>query len=208
MNNLVFILIILFIAAVLSAIYLERKPYIQKKKIGSEGEEKTNKILRKYARKHKCLLMTNVFLPLYDGTCEIDHILFGKFGISVIETKNISGELSGDGKQLIHKIGSKQYYMYNPKMQNESHVKNIQHHLNKAGYRNIPIYPFVVFTSNNIKFPSDIGIPISELEKNLKNLPDNKCSFKELYDAIRKIKVMSPVQKLRHNIELTVKNKQ
>ena len=151
--------------------------------------------------------MTNVFLPLYDSTCEVDHILVGKFGIAVIETKNISGELSGEGKQLVHKIGSRQYYLYNPTFQNESHVKNIQHHLNKAGCRNVPIYPFVVFTSDNIKFPQDIGISISGLEKKLKSLPDNKCDFKGLYSIIRKIKVVNPVQKLRHNIEVSDKNR-
>ena len=42
MKNLVYIAVVLFLAAMFSAIYLERIPYIKMKRIGSEGEEKTN----------------------------------------------------------------------------------------------------------------------------------------------------------------------
>lgn len=205
MEKMIFIIIILIIAVIMAIILIQRLPYFKRKKIGSSGEEKTNDILRKFVKNNNCLLMTNVFLPLYDGTCEIDHILFGKFGVAVIETKNISGELYGDGKQLTHKIGNQQYTMYNPKFQNETHVKNIQHHLNKAGYKNTPIYSFVVFTSNDIKFPKSIGISISELEKSIKKLPDNKCIYKKLFFAIQNVKVINPLEKLKHNIKVSMK---
>jgi hypothetical protein len=180
-------------------------PYFKRKKIGSDGEAKTNEVLKKFVSQKKCMLMTNVVLPLYDGTCEIDHILFGKFGVAVVETKNISGELLGNGKQLVHKNGSRERMMYNPAMQNETHVKNVKYHLTKAGFKNIPIYSFVVFTSDNIKFPKSVGIHISELEKNIKNLPDNKCSAEKLYSAIDKIKVSDLFEKFKHNIKVSMK---
>lgn len=196
---------VILLAAIL--IKIQELPYFRKKQIGAEGEEKTNAVLRKFAKKHNCLMMTNVFLPLYDGTCEIDHILFGKFGAAVIETKNISGELSGTGRQLVHTVGKNSYTMYNPALQNETHVKNIQYHLTKAGYKNVPVYSFVVFTSDNIKFPDSVGIRLSELEKNLKKLPDSKCDCKKLFMAIKQKEVKNPVDKIIHNIQNDMKNK-
>lgn len=207
MGEIIFIAVAALILIAAVSVKIQELPYFRRKQIGAEGEEKTNAVLRKFAEKHNCLMMTNVFLPLYDGTCETDHILFGKFGAAVIETKNISGELSGTGKQLVHTVGKNKYNMYNPVMQNETHVKNIKYHLTKAGYKNIPVYSFVVFTSDNIKFPDSVGIRLSELEKNLKRLPDNNCDYKKLFMAIKQTEVKNPVDKIIHNIQNDIRNK-
>lgn len=206
-DNTTYIILLILFLIIFITIRCSRMAYIRNRKKGMEGELKTNKILLKYAKSHHCCLLTNVLLPLYDGTCEIDHILFGKFGAVVIETKNISGELSGDGKQLLHKIGRKEYHIYNPKLQNETHVKNVRHHLNAAGLNDVPIYSFVVFTSKDIRFPENLGITLSMLEGSLKRLPDNKCKYRQCYKAIKKAKVLDPLQKLKHNLEVN-RNKQ
>lgn len=196
-----FIILVIWLAVSL----ISKTSYFRRKKIGAEGEEKTNQILKKLKKKNNYLLMTNVFLPLYNGTCENDHILFGNFGVAVIETKNISGKISGNGKQLTVKLGKSSHTLYNPVMQNETHVKNIQYHLTKAGFKNIPVYSFVVFTSNNVSFPPSLGIHISELEKNISRLPDNKCDPVKLYNAIDRIKVSAFTAKLKHNIKVSMK---
>lgn len=205
MEDTIFIMLFFIMVIWLAYAMILKLPYFKRKKIGSDGEAKTNEILKKFVSQKKCMLMTNVFLPLYDGTCEIDHIIFGKFGVAVIETKNVSGELSGNGKQLTLKNGRQEHTLYNPAMQNETHVKNVKYHLTKAGFKDVPIYSFVVFTSDNIKFPKSIGIHISELEKNIKKLPNNKCSAEKLYSAIDKIKVSDTFEKLKHNIKVSLK---
>ena len=53
---------VILLAAIL--IKIQELPYFRKKQIGAEGEEKTNAVLRKFAKKHNCLMMTNIFLPL------------------------------------------------------------------------------------------------------------------------------------------------
>ena len=45
--------------------------------------------------------INNVTLPLANGQCgttQIDHIIVSRFGIFVVETKNISGWIFGDEK--------------------------------------------------------------------------------------------------------------
>ncbi len=184
---------------------IERIPFIKRKRTGTIGEKKTNYILTRFTRNKKCILMTNVFLPLYKDTCEIDHILIGGFGVAVIETKNISGEITGEGQYLTHRIGNKVNKLYNPQYQNETHVKNVQYHLKKTEFKKTPLYSIVVFTSDNIKFPSHAGIHITQLEKVIKQLPNKNCNYKGIHSYLKKIQVLSPVAQFRHSVKVSKK---
>jgi len=44
-------------------------------------------------------LLKNVTLPLEEGTTQIDHIIVSRFGVFVIETKNMKGWIFGDARQ-------------------------------------------------------------------------------------------------------------
>ena len=175
---------------------------------GKEGERNVRIILKKYAKTHKGKLLNGAFLPMYNGCCEVDHILFGNFGIAVIETKNISGEVYGNAscKYLTHKIGSKTHKLYNPLLQNETHCKNIRYHLNKAGINDTPIHPIVVFADEDvfIQNPS-LGVKLTELELCLNRLSPCDCNAKELYNIISRKKIRNPFKKLWHNISIKFK---
>lgn len=73
-------------------------------------------------------LIKNVTLPTEDGTTQIDHILVSKFGIFVIETKNIKGWIYGSEKQKTwtQKIYKHTTKFQNPLHQNYKHVKTIE----------------------------------------------------------------------------------
>lgn len=58
---------------------------------GRAAEKKVYKALKKISRKDHVHIMNNVYLPLYKGSCEIDHLVIGRFGVLVVETKGISG---------------------------------------------------------------------------------------------------------------------
>lgn len=73
------------------------------KRKGRAAEQKTGRLLKKLCKKSGAKMLNNIYLPLYNGTCEIDHLVIGKFGIFVVETKGISGSVSGEGKKLVHK---------------------------------------------------------------------------------------------------------
>ncbi len=44
-------------------------------------------------------LFKNVTLPTDDGTTQIDHIIVSKYGIFVVETKNMQGWIFGSAQQ-------------------------------------------------------------------------------------------------------------
>lgn len=171
------------------------------KQKGIAGERRVAKVLRRYARRHGGRVFNNAYLPLYDGACEVDHLLFGKFGIAVIETKNVGGTISGGGKTLTHQIGSKTHSLYNPQLQNKTHVDNVAHHLKKAGYGAVPLYSFVVFSNPDVRLETNVGIRLDALLPKLEALPDRRCDYPALYHALRQIRVKSPVKKLRHDWE-------
>jgi ribosomal protein S27AE len=70
----------------------------------------------------------NVTLPTPDGTTQIDHIFVSRFGIFVVETKNMKGWIFGneDQAQWTQKIFNKSFKFQNPLRQNYKHVKALE----------------------------------------------------------------------------------
>lgn len=70
----------------------------------------------------------NVTLPTLDGTTQIDHIFVSRFGIFVIETKNMKGWIFGSEYQAqwTQTIFKKSYKFQNPLRQNHKHVKAVE----------------------------------------------------------------------------------
>ncbi|MDZ7854092.1 MAG: nuclease-related domain-containing protein [Halomonas sp.] len=70
----------------------------------------------------------NVTLPTPDGSTQIDHIFVSRFGIFVVETKNMKGWIFGDKDQAqwTQKIYRKSFRFQNPLRQNYKHVKSLE----------------------------------------------------------------------------------
>lgn len=70
----------------------------------------------------------NVMLTTPDGTTQIDHIFVSKFGVFVVETKNMKGWIYGDASQATwtQKIFKNTYKFQNPLRQNYKHTKAIE----------------------------------------------------------------------------------
>lgn len=76
--------------------------------------------------------LNNLTLPTNNGTTQIDHVVVSRYGIFVIEAKNIDGWIFGDEKSpqwSVVKPGRK-FRMQNPLHQNYRHVKAISEFLN------------------------------------------------------------------------------
>ncbi len=75
--------------------------------------------------------INNVALTTCNGTTQIDHIIVSRFGIFVVETKNMSGWIFGDEKspQWTQMLAGKKYKFQNPLHQNYKHVKSLQEFL-------------------------------------------------------------------------------
>lgn len=90
----------------------------------------------------------NVILPVSDGTTQIDHVIVSRYGIFVIETKNMRGWIYGGEKQSqwTQRFYKQSFQFQNPLRQNYKHVKALQSLLD------IPedtVHSVVVFTGEN-----------------------------------------------------------
>jgi restriction system protein len=90
----------------------------------------------------------NVTLPTPDGTTQIDHIFVSRFGIFVVETKNMKGWIFGDANQAqwTQKIYKESFRFQNPLRQNYKHVKALEAALNVSPEA---IHSVVVFTGES-----------------------------------------------------------
>jgi restriction system protein len=70
----------------------------------------------------------NVTLPTPDGTTQIDHVFVSRFGIFVLETKNMQGWIFGGENQAqwTQKIYKKSFKFQNPLRQNFKHAKALE----------------------------------------------------------------------------------
>lgn len=141
-------------------------------KIGAHGEARVAKALTRYARRHHCHAMHDVYLPLYDKTTQLDHLLIGDFGVIVIETKATNGDVYGKGKdrQWTHLIGTKKHELYNPLLQNQAHIDCVNHLFKKNHIYKVPVQSLVIFAGKNINLNLEKGLPVIKLSALKKHL--------------------------------------
>jgi hypothetical protein len=190
------IMIAVIAAAVLLLILYISVHFSKGKRKGRAAERKVGKYLKKIGKKDHIKILNNAYLPLYNKACEVDHLVFGRFGVLVVETKGISGTVTGSGKNLTHTIGSKTHKFYNPQLQNKTHMDNVTHHLKKGGFDKTPVNGAVVFSAKDIEFPSEIGMDLKGLEKFYSSLPDAGCNQDVLYHYFMKMQVRNPLKKM------------
>ncbi|MFH4432835.1 nuclease-related domain-containing protein [Vibrio diabolicus] len=94
---------------------------------GAFGEFLVNRLLSKLPESDYTLIK-DVTLPTSDGTTQVDHIVVSKYGIFVVETKNMKGWIFGSARQRqwtqkIYRYSSK---FQNPLHQNYKHIKALE----------------------------------------------------------------------------------
>lgn len=72
--------------------------------------------------------LNNVTIPTSNGTTQIDHIIVSRYGIFVIETKNMEGWIFGDARQSqwTQSLYGKKFRFQNPLHQNYRHTKALE----------------------------------------------------------------------------------
>ncbi len=99
---------------------------------GIFGELIVNSRIKNSLDNNEYHLIKDVTLQSQGGTTQIDHIVLSKYGLFVIETKNMSGWIFGDEKQKYwtQVIYKKKNKFQNPLHQNYKHIKTLQELLN------------------------------------------------------------------------------
>jgi len=127
---------------------------------GRIGENYVIKGLTKYLDASEYTIINDVTLPLTDGgTTQVDHVVISRFGIFVIETKNMTGWIFGNEKQArwTQTIHRSKHYFQNPLRQNYKHTKTL------AELLDLPheiFYSVIVFTPNaelKTAMPENVG---------------------------------------------------
>lgn len=90
---------------------------------GVFGEFLVNLSAKLFLDKNIYTLFKNITLPTEDGTTQIDHVIVSKYGVFVIETKNMKGWIFGDQHQ---KMWTQKIYRHTTKFQNPLH-QNYKH---------------------------------------------------------------------------------
>ena len=95
---------------------------------GVFGEFIVDLLLKWSLPKDKYHLLSNVTLPTEGGTTQIDHIVVSKYGVFVIETKNMKGWIFGSPKKKLwtQKIYKHSSQFQNPIHQNYKHLKTLE----------------------------------------------------------------------------------
>ena len=115
---------------------------------GVVGEAIVSLLAVFYLNKDDYHLVSNVTLPTEDGTTQIDHIIVSKYGVFVVETKNMKGWIFGRADQpyWTQKIFKVSHKFQNPLRQNYKHTKTLHRCLNIEEDK---IFSVIVFVGNS-----------------------------------------------------------
>lgn len=115
--------------------------------MGRMGENRVASYLRGRLANGQFVILSDLILPIGEGTTQIDHIVLGRSGIFVIETKNMSGWIFGteDQAQWTQVVFRRKSRFQNPLRQNHLHIKAVQDLLKLPQSR---LYNLVVFAGS------------------------------------------------------------
>jgi hypothetical protein len=161
-----FVPILQLFIMVISLLYFLKSRWFK----GFAGEMLVHIFTKIHLDKNKFHLLKNVTLPVGDEKIQIDHIIVSRYGVFVIETKNLKGWIFGDPHQ---KTWTQKIFKYtkkfqNPLHQNYKHVKTLQSLL---ALNDQQIFSVVVFIGNST-FKADMPdnvIPVTRLIRYIKS---------------------------------------
>lgn len=150
-----------------SAIRAAIKSYDTPERKGARGERMVHTALSSVLDENAYRVLSDLILPVAGGgTTQVDHLVLSRFGVFVIETKNMSGWIFGDSDQpkwtQVQK-GGKRHSFQNPLRQNYAHVKAVQEVLE---IDTKILHNFVVFTGSaepKTRMPENVAWGLAEL---------------------------------------------
>ena len=170
----------------------------QNKIIGFFGELWVKRELKKLNKEYR--VINDVMIKTEDGkTHQIDHIVISRYGIFVIETKQLNAYITGNdyNKKWLYKTKKKTHYINNPVHQNYGHIQALKEILNIEQNKFISI---VCITSNaKIKIDSTKVVFVDKLLEKIKSynikIIDNK---EEIYNKIKSSNITNKIERKHH----------
>jgi hypothetical protein len=160
---------------------------------GVLGEWQVNLLIKFFLNKNDYHLIKNVTLPTFSddkdqGTTQIDHIIVSKYGIFVVETKNMKGWVFGseNQKQWTQQIFKHKSKFQNPLHQNYKHVKTLEACLNA---KNDSIFSVIIFIGDSTfktKMPANVKFARGGIEY-IKSKTDIVFNEQEIANTIEQV---------------------
>ncbi|WP_338354498.1 nuclease-related domain-containing protein [uncultured Marinobacter sp.] len=125
---------------------------------GRAGEAVVNLSARLLLDKTRYHLIKNVTLPTEDCTTQIDQIIVSRYGVFLVETKNMKGWIFGNAKQRYwtQKIFKYSQKFQNPLHQNYKHVKTLQSLLDLSDEQVFSVAVFVGYSTFKTPMPENV----------------------------------------------------
>ena len=148
LSGLWFVLPLVFLGAFLKSSWFK----------GRIGEWLVNRAIKSTLPKRDYHLFKDVTLPTEDGTTQIDHIIVSKFGVFVLETKNMRGWILGSCNQKMwtQKIYKHSSKFQNPLRQNYKHTQTLESMLELPAESVRSVIVFVGDSKFKTKMPPNV----------------------------------------------------
>ena len=168
---------------------------------GLYGEYLVSRILEPHAQDARFLY--NLYIPNYSELTEIDCLMIHPAGVFVLESKNLSGKITGTGKaeQWKQKVRGHTNHFYSPILQNNTHVRALRRIIGQ----DVNIHPIVVFGDDcKLKVRHADVIQRKHLLKavsrivNYGYLPMSKTKLNQLYQQLKPYTQVSEEEKAKH----------
>ena len=167
---------------------------------GKAGEFSVNAAAKLFLDKDEYRLFKDVTIPAKGGTTQIDHIVVSKFGVFVIETKNMKGWIFGSPRQKTwtQKIYRHSSKFQNPLHQNYKHVKTLQVVLGLSDNQVFSVVVFVGDSTFKTKMPDNVTQGKGYI-RFIKSKQEVVLSEREIQSIVRKIEKTRLIPSLKTN---------
>lgn len=157
--------------------------------IGDQGEKHVSSFLE-YLPCEEYQVFNDLLIRDGNYTTQVDHIVISRYGVFVLETKNVHGKVYGSGnsefwKQYLPDTGyrrygyTKEHQLRNPIWQNDGHIKSLR----RLIFGNdLPIFGIVVFpneTEINVMAEKPV-LKMSEVVSYIKRQDDIILSYDQV----------------------------
>ncbi|MGR5263940.1 NERD domain-containing protein [Photobacterium damselae] len=159
---------------------------------GIFGEFLVNRLLSKLPESDYTLIK-DVTLPTSDGTTQVDHIVVSKYGIFVVETKNMNGWIFGSARQKlwIQKIYRHSSKFQNPLHQNYKHIKALETLLGCSSDYLHSVIVFIGDSTFKTEMPPNVTYARGSIRyiQQFNNVVFSDKDYARLTDSINQIKL-------------------
>lgn len=161
--------------AIAAVVFMFAATHIQRSRIwaaGESGEVGVHNMLARLPEDH--YVIHDIVIPKDKGTAQLDHVVVNRSGVFCIESKNLSGTVSGNDEICMHYTPGGSRRLYPPGRQVNDHAEAVRAILarrseySKLTPQGLPVRPVVAFSDRvRVRYKTELAKVLK-----LKNLPE------------------------------------